>query len=216
MSELVTDFYNMLAIRNQLLTQDRNDLNELYQDEDAYVTFLNAIATLLNNDSGLILIDEEIIQKIFSIIQIHRFDLKIPQLNDFINEIITHLNGVKAYPDKLKDEIEKAYFIYNETVREKVFLSRDDLKDSLKMDAAVFVALSCDKLDILRDDDYTLASLNYMMKCCPEFFTEEEINQRAQQLIDDIDSRSKKLSIRKMKVKGSRKNYHLMNEYNML
>ena len=216
MEEEVLDYYNILAIRNQLSTKTQQELNELYEDKGAYLAFLGTVGQMFNNDSGFIYLDESFMDKISNIIQIHRFDFDEKIVKQYINELISFMNSTKTIQEPLKKAIVDNYIIYHEVQREAFFPTQTEFITSLAMDAVVFTVLKEGQFDLIRDYNYALMSLNYLMKTCPEMFKDEEINKRAQQLLEIVDKNTKKISIKKLKLKSAKKNYLEMNENNML
>lgn len=213
----LVDFYNILAVRNQLSTMDRSQLQEMYQDMNAYYTFLDTIGTLINNDSGFLLLDDEIPNKVLTILGIHRFEKDLPnEVKEYINDVITAINEMNAFPEKMKDVILGTYAVYHAETREKVFSTNAQLLASLAMDSLMYVSLTQGRLELITNDDYALASLNYLMKTIPIIFADKEINQRAQKIIDDIDKKTATLSIKKVKVKRSKKICESINGTNMI
>jgi len=217
MQEELLDFYNLLVVRNQLATIDRSKLVEIYQDKNAYFVFLDTIGTIINEDIGFLLLNDELPKKIFEIIGIHRFDEDMSwEVKDYINDVITAINEMQVFPDEMKKIILGSYVVHHGEVREKMLISNENILKSLALDAVMFVSLTDGKTDLVKDDDYALASLNYLMKAAPILFADEEVNKNARVILDNIDKKSKGISIRKIKVKNAKKNYMSINEGNMI
>ena len=93
----VKDFANVLSLRNQLVNVPIEKLEEVYQDYDNYVAFLDTVAVMTNIDSAFLLFKADYLKKIENVIQIHRFDTKDKDVKDAINSIIEYLNTIKSY-----------------------------------------------------------------------------------------------------------------------
>ena len=59
------DFINLLALKNQLINANFNELMKDYKnDYNLYLQFLDSVCMLLKNDSGFLLFSKESINKI--------------------------------------------------------------------------------------------------------------------------------------------------------
>ena len=121
MSEELVDFGNLITLKNQLCALDRKQLMQMYQDKGSYLTFLNAVVSLIENDIGFLLFSDEFLEKILLISQIYRFEFKEHEVRDCINDIITYVNGIKALSDESKKTLMNGYLAYQEDMREASF-----------------------------------------------------------------------------------------------
>lgn len=211
MPEKLEDLYKMLVIKNQFGALETKQLREIYEDKDRYVTFLESISLLINNDSCFLVLDERFLDKVQDIIQIHRFSFDHPEAKDFINELIAYVNSVRAYPEPIKNILRNGYLVYHEEQRETSFRTHPEFVASLATDAVVFSALVNDRMDLIRNYDYALMSLNYLMKDYPELFKDENVRKRAEKIIEEADKNSHVLSTQKQRVKKTKKNYMNIN-----
>ena len=62
----ISDFVNVLCLKNQLINVDDEVLLEVYKDYENYVTFLSSVITLINNeeDSPFLLYRDSFLKKI--------------------------------------------------------------------------------------------------------------------------------------------------------
>lgn len=207
MTEELIDFNNIITLRNHLCRVPMKRLLEMYQDKESYITFLDSIALLAENDSAFLLFADELLEKILSIVQIHRFDFEEKEVKDCINGIIGYVNQIKTYPDGLANVLRNGYLTYQEDLREADFLTTEGLLTSLSYDAVVFACLRDGDIHKIQDDEYALMSLNYLMKSVPEFFKDPQVCLRVQTLLDRIGKNSKLLSSKKKFVKKIRTNF---------
>lgn len=207
MSEEMLDFNNVLCLRNQLCCLDEKQLCEIYQDKGSYLSFLNAVVALTECDSAFLLFSNDFLEKILSVIQIHRFDFEEKEVKECINDIIGYVNHVMNM-DPLKASILKnGYLSYQEEQRKATFRTTNALLQSLCYDGIVFASLRDGDLESIQDEDYFLMSLNYLMKACPELFQNEEVNARTTQLLDKIGSHSPRFGIKKKYIKEVREDF---------
>ena len=69
------DYINLLALKNQLINAKLSTLMKDYKEDYLlYLQFLESVYMLLETDSGFLLFSQEAKDKIYSIIDIHRFD----------------------------------------------------------------------------------------------------------------------------------------------
>ena len=207
MPEDLVEFNNIITLRNHLCRFTEKQLLDIYQDPGAYVTFLDAVALLADVDSAFLLFSDVFLEKILSVIQIHRFNFEEKEISECVNGIIAYINDIKTYPDNLKNSLKNGYLTYQEEVRETKFHSTEELLASLAYDAYVFACLRDGKENQIVDDKYYLLSLNFLMKSVPEFFKDPEVAARAMSVLDRVGKDAKMLSPRKKHVKKVRENF---------
>lgn len=207
MSEEMLEFNNIITLRNHLCRFPLKKLMEIYQDKSKYISFVDAVALLMNCDSAFLLFSDEFLEKILSVLQIHRFDFEEHEVGDCINGIISYINDVKTYPQELKNQLKNGYLAYQEDLREVTFKTTLELLSSISFDAFVFACLRDDQMDRIQDDKYFLMSFNYLMKSVPEFFQDPEVCKRASLMIDRIGRETRPLSQQKKYYKKVRSNF---------
>lgn len=203
MSEEMMDYFSLLVFKNQLLCMSDDQLTEFYKDERCFLEFLDAVALISRNEPGFFVISDEIVRRIFMIINQHRFSCD-DAVKDYINEVVIYLNSISNLSSEMADMLFTAYKKYQEEVREGEFTSNEAFLCSLAHDAVLFGALYDDKLDNLKDGDLSLLSLNYIVNTCPEFFEDDNIKSRALNLLNIENKNSKIFSKRKKVVKSIR------------
>lgn len=170
----IRDFKNVIILKKQLITLDLDQLKEIYQDFDSYLVFLDTIAVMSNVDSAFLLLHDDFIPKIESIIQCHRFDVDSDTWN-LVNDAIQYLNLVKNYTPDYKKLLIGGYRAYQEDVRGKKVKDIDELLLLLAGDAYLVVGMEEKDIDVASDDDYFMSSLNYFIETCPEILEEEDM-----------------------------------------
>ena len=203
MSEEMITLNNLLTIRNHLGIVPKNQLLEMYQDPDAFLSFIDSVGILLENDSGFLLFDSSFIDKIFSVFQIYRFESDA-STKEMINDLIGLLNRIKNYPNSLANILKNNYLAYQEEKRHVIFKTTDALIASISYDALVFTALMNGDTEQIQDGDYYLMSLHYLMSVCSEFFQDDEIFDRSLKLMDNTCSECRHFSKRKKYVKEAK------------
>ncbi len=205
MANELSYFNNILILRNHLSSCTEKEMMNLYQEKDFYEAFLNTVWALMENDSGFLLLNDEFIQKILSVIQIHRFDSS-QEIKKQINEIIQVMNQIKNYSDSLRNIIKNNYLAYQEEQREVTFQTEESLIASLAYDAITYNMLTNGIQSKRLHDDYFIMSLNYFIKTAPEMFQEEEVKERALEVLERINKETRQISFKKRFIKNARKN----------
>lgn len=163
------DLFNVLVLKNQLITLDYDKLKELYQDYDNYLLFLDSFSVLTNIDSGFLFLRDDILKKVEEIVNYNRFNTD-PEVYNTINEIIQYLNLIKGYSSIHKKIFRDSYLAYQEEIRKIDINSIDELMRVLANDAYMVVALEEYDIDFISDDKLFMASLNYLIETAPEIF----------------------------------------------
>ena len=185
----IHDFLNLINIKSQLINFDEKKLIELYKDDyEHYTLFLNSVGILLNNEPGFLLFDESYMDKIRTVMELHRFTSADSEVKDLINQIIIAFNAIDKLPEEEKAEYKYEYVLEQEALRDAGFYTEEEFIYSLNFDSFLAYALQKSELDYLRqcDDDMTVMSINYMMELCPEFFYDSEVEKNAIMKLDSI------------------------------
>ena len=182
------DYINLLALKNQLINADLKTLMKDYQEDYIlYLQFLSSVIMLINTDSGFLLFSEAAREKIYSIIDIHRFD-DDKEVSSLINDIIGELNAVNGYPQEVRKLMEEQYLAYQEEIRNVRILNGETLIQLMSYDALCLFSLNTkDELKLKENEEYSfLSSLNYLINTCPELFDDPDIKKNVEKAIDII------------------------------
>ena len=187
----VKDFANVLSLRNQLVNVPIEKLEEVYQDYDNYVAFLDTVAVMTNIDSAFLLFKADYLKKIENVIQIHRFDTKDKDVKDAINSIIEYINTIKSYRPEYRKLLTTSYVSYQAKARNTNFASTDMMLYSLGYDALSYVAITEGDMDKITEDDMFLASINYFIETIPEIFKDEDTRKRTLEKIEELEKKGR-------------------------
>ena len=182
------DYINLLALKNQLINADLKTLMKDYQEDYIlYLQFLSSVIMLINTDSGFLLFSEAAREKIYSIIDIHRFD-DDKEVSSLINDIIGELNAMNGYPQEIRKLMEAHYLAYQEEIRDVRILNGETLIQLMSYDALCLFSLNTkEELKLKENEEYSfLSSLNYLINTCPELFDDPDIKKNAEKAIDII------------------------------
>ena len=137
-------------------------------------------------DSAFLLFRDDFIDKIYSVIQIYRFDIKDNQIKEAINSIINYLNVVKSYEPEYKQLLKKSYHSWQEEVRNVWLKDESDLVYSLGYDAVVYAGIVDGDMDIITENDMFLSSINYFVETIPSIFENKDVQNRTMKLINKL------------------------------
>ena len=182
------DYINLVALKNQLINAKLSVLLKDYnEDYFLYLQFLSSVIMLLETDSGFLLFSEEAKEKIYSIIDIHRFD-DDKEVSELVNEIIGELNAINGYPKEMKKLMKAQYLAYQEELRQVSILNGETLIQLMAYDALCLFSLNTqDEFELKPNEEYSfLSSLNYLIGTCPEIFKDPDIKKNAEKAIDII------------------------------
>ena len=182
------DYINLVALKNQLINAKLSVLLKDYNDDYLlYLQFLSSVIMLLETDSGFLLFSEEAKEKIYSIIDIHRFD-DDKEVSELVNEIIGELNAINGYPKEMKKLMKEQYLAYQEELRQVSILNGETLIQLMAYDALCLFSLNTqDEFELKPNEEYLfLSSLNYLIGTCPEIFKDPDIKKNAEKAIDII------------------------------
>lgn len=212
----LVDFENLLIIKNQLITLGSEKLIELYNGVSAYTTFLNTVICLLGEESAFLYLDDSFIDKIYDVMQIHRFDISNNEAVDSINKITNCLNDIKYCSDDYRELIVSNYKEYQKSIRNIGFASNQDFLYSLSFDAVVYLGLK-GLVEIPFDDNLlVLSSINYMINSFSEAFKDVEMYDATLDKLNYISKESNIFSLNQIalsyKAKRKLKNIRLKEE----
>ena len=182
------DYINLVALKNQLINAKLSVLLKDYNDDYLlYLQFLSSVIMLLETDSGFLLFSEDAKEKIYSIIDIHRFD-DDKEVSELVNEIIGELNAINGYPKEMKKLMKAQYLAYQEELRQVSILNGETLIQLMAYDALCLFSLNTqDEFELKPNEEYSfLSSLNYLIGTCPEIFKDPDIKKNAEKAIDII------------------------------
>lgn len=186
MIENNSEFENIMIFKNQLINLEKKELIQLYTDVSNYALFINTIIILINEENTLFLLDDNYIDKIYAILDIHRYDLNDNEVFNIVNDIIDALNKIKGIENK--EEYVKEYVKFQEGLRGYKFKEADDFLYALTYDAVVVAGLK-DKSIPIQYDDLFLSSINYFLNIYPEYFEDSVILKSVRVRLEEITMR---------------------------
>ena len=183
---IFSEFSELLTMKNQLIIGDKNWLINTYKDADDETLEMafEGINLLFKYDEPFFYLDDENLEKVIIFIDEIRniCDLKFRPI---INEIIVNINIVKSRQKSFKIEAIQKYFAMQQDLRDSN-LDKDVLVTSFSYDALVVQGLIYNKMNTIKEKDFVLASMNYLIQVCPSFFADNDIRKAAKEELSDI------------------------------
>ena len=183
------DKKNIIYLRNQLINAETSSLKKIYSDEDAYAFFIDTLNIALDTEPVFFLLDESILEKAEAVLYEKRFEYRHPDINSVINEIISRLNHLNSISENIKRLHIKQYIIWHQSVRETVFMNKDDFLSALAYDAQLMEKLYSHHMGEIAPANF-FSSTNYLAKVVPEFFQEDPV--RIELIMTELDKHAKK------------------------
>ena len=112
----VKGLISSLYLRNQIVGADKDKLLSYYND-DVFLAFVDILGVTLETDCVFLLLNDEMIDKVYSIIQANRYRYTDSNIVDAINWNIRLLNHLSKIPQSKKDLCIKKYLKENSRIR---------------------------------------------------------------------------------------------------
>lgn len=203
----IKDFFNVLVLKNQLITLNSYEMKELYQDYSNYIIFLDTFCVLTSIDSGFLFLNDDIVDKIEKVVNYNRFNTDF-YTYEIINKIIQYLNLIKGYSSEQRNLYQKSYLVYQEDIRKVQINNIDELLQYLTYDARMVIAIEDDNTEIIDDDKMFMSSLNYLIETAPEVFQNPLVYKFMKERLNSIKIKPMSFSFKTKKlIKDTRNNY---------
>ena len=191
------DFMDILELRADLVYAPMDELKEAYKDDEDYLRLLCTIYNLLDIDNcGFAILDSEITNKIYSLLNLKRFELKDTNKEAFylINELIVKLNKANALDDDSRDLFKLGYLVNQSKNRKIKYNYFNELLDSMGVDSFLIEYFEGEEFPEEIPNAYVLGSLEYLNNTMPALFEIEEVQDKVNELLNTMNIPNKKES----------------------
>ena len=209
--EELLDDLSLLAFKNQLLCASIDQLKNFYKDENTFLCFLDTIAIASRKEPAFFLLSPEIKKRILEIIEIHKYSVD-DEVLDYINEILVYLNAVENVSEEMVSLMVKSYIDFHESIRNTKYNEVCDFLDALAYDAIFMNSLDEGNIQNLTNHDLNISSFNYLIATSPDFFKNEEVMARAQQVLEQEKRTTKVFSKKKKNINNIKKSLKYIGE----
>lgn len=166
----IDEFITLLAVKNVLVNCYYSELQQVCEDKEAFVIFLDGINKLLDIECPFFFLDEyandsRITTMIVELLNEYRFIYHSSYFSNEINTIFSKINNLKScdlYQKKLRLN---QYIIFQEESRKKNYRGDYlDIIEDLGFDYMIIEALKeKDTQELLQFKDLFLSSTNYLI-----------------------------------------------------
>ena len=194
------DFMDILELRSDLLFADEEDLKKAFSNDEKFIELIKVVYNLVDIDNcGFAILDDEITNTIYKLINIRRHEIRKtnPETFRLINDIIIKLNEVYFKTEKEKDKLRIDYLINQANIRKISFYNLGTIIDSMGVDGIVLDYINGDELEEDIPNELIIGSIVYLNSSMPELFELDEVKERIEPLINEIE-KSKTVSQKKV------------------
>ena len=187
---MFSDFSELLTMKNQIIIGDMNWLINTYKDADDETLEMafEGISLIFKYDEPFFYLDDEYLEKVINFIAEIK-DKCNSKFRSKINEIIVAINIVKSRQQSFKDDATQKYFAMQQDLRDS-YLDKEVLITSFSYDALVVQGLIYNTMGNIKEKDFVLASMNYLIQVCPSFFEDNDVREVAKEELSDIKNSS--------------------------
>ena len=170
-----SEFSELMTMKNQLIIADKDWLINTYKNADDEILEMafEGIINIFMYDEAFFYLDDKYLNKVIGLITEVKDNCDVKHLRS-INKIIVFVNIAKNKSIKDKEMVAKEYIYRQEYLRD-TRLDKDLLISSFCYDALVLQGIVKVNLNELDEKDFVVASLNYLIAICPDFFRNEDV-----------------------------------------
>ena len=170
-----SEFSELMTMKNQLIIADKDWLINTYKNADDEILEMafEGIINIFMYDEAFFYLDDKYLDKVIGLITEVKDNCDVKHLRS-INKIIVFVNIAKNKSIKDKEMVAKEYIYRQEYLRD-TRLDKDLLISSFCYDALVLQGIVKVNLNELDEKDFVVASLNYLIAICPDFFRNEDV-----------------------------------------
>ena len=123
-----------------------------------------------------------------------------------------YLNAVENVSEEMVSLMVKSYIDFHESIRNTKYNEVCDFLDALAYDAIFMNALDEGNIQNLTNHDLNISSFNYLIATSPDFFKNEEVMARAQQVLEQEKRTTKVFSKKKKNINNIKKSLKYIGE----
>lgn len=160
-----------------------------------YTNVIQILYCIISNEPALILLDRSYLEKVYAIMEVHRFDAIGREINDEIGELITLINRINSQSTEEKISMISDYIINQSEERQIEVVTQEDYCDLLKSmiyDTIIVQALVTKDLSNINDtnSDFFISTINYLLEEMPELLVYEDALDFTTEYLESINVNS--------------------------
>ncbi len=193
--EDVKSFENEMSIKACLISNSIEQLEKMVEDKEWYINVIQILYCIISNEPALILLDRSYLEKVYAIMEVHRFDAIGREINDEIGELITLINRINSQSTEEKISMISDYIINQSEERQIEVVTQEDYCDLLKSmiyDTIIVQALVTKDLSNINDtnSDFFISTINYLLEEMPELLVYEDALDFTTEYLESINVNS--------------------------
>lgn len=189
----IKSFEYEMHIKAHLISTSAETLQKMVQEEGAYTYFIQMLYCIVCNEPALILLDSNYLDKIYKIMEVHRFDEIGKKNYADINDLIGSINNIKAKSQEEKVEMIRDYILDQCEKRKIVVVTQDDylnFLNSMIYDSITTHALESKDFSNVKDGNLFISSVNYILEEMPQLLIDENALDVTSEYLDAINKNS--------------------------
>lgn len=177
MEEKLLSFARILAIKNDLLTLDIDELKEKYMSKDEFANFVESIYEFVSFDKSIFSFPN-LREDVCQVFLLHRYDKGIEKdLLIKMNYVISTFNSLKTSSEEETNNAIVDFCTKEMLLRSYVFPDYTTLVESITSDIDIFISILDNTLEEYDNEFLVLATLNYFGNVFKEMYQDEEIKE---------------------------------------
>lgn len=184
-----------MSIKACLISNSIEQLEKMVDDKEWYINVIQILYCIISNEPALILLDRSYLEKVYAIMEVHRFDAIGREINDEIGELITLINRINSQSTEEKTSMIIDYIISQSEERQIEVVTQEDYCDLLKSmiyDTIIVQALVTKDLSNINDtnSDFFICTINYLLEEMPELLVYEDALDFTTEYLESINVNS--------------------------
>ena len=187
---MIQGLISSLYLRNQIVGADKDKLVAYYSDKDVFLGFIDILGVTLETDCVFLLLNDEMIDKIYSIIQANRYKYTEPNILEAINWNIRVLNHLSKINPEQKETCIRKYLKENSKIRGLKITSTDIMLKLIMNDAIIYDALLKGTTSSIDDFKALFSSIMFLISYIPYILLNATIRKNIFEVIDYYESKN--------------------------
>ena len=193
--EDVKSFENEMSIKACLISNPIEQLEKIVEDKEWYINIIRILYDLISLEPALILLDRSYLEKVYAIMEVHRFDAIGREINDEIGELIILINRINSQSTEEKNSMISDYIIKQSEERQIEVVTKEDycnLLNSMIYDPIIVQALVAKDLSNIKDtnSDFFISTISYILEEMPELLVYEDALDFTTEHLESINANS--------------------------
>ena len=186
MEEKLLSFARILAVKNDLLTLDTDEIKEKCANKDEFTTFVQSIYEFVCFDKDFFSFPN-LRDDVLQVFLLHRYDKDLDKdLLTKMNHVISVFNSLKTASEEETSDAIIDFCTKEMILRGYIFPDYTTLIESIASDIDILISILEDTLDEYDNEFLVLAALNYFGNVFKEIYQDEEIKEVVESYLEKV------------------------------